>query len=46
MAEYLKIVEEIGTPAARKLVERLADGAAGARLTEAAMAALKRWPKK
>jgi hypothetical protein len=41
----VKVLERIGTPEARQLVEELAKGAPTARLTEAAKAALGRWPR-
>lgn len=42
----LELLEQIGSPEARQLVDALAGGASGARLTRAAKALQKRWPGK
>jgi WD40 repeat protein len=41
----VEVLERIGSPAARKLLEELARGAPHARLTREAKASLQRWPK-
>ncbi len=41
----VQVLEVIGTPEARTVLEELAKGAPSARLTEAAKAALGRWPR-
>lgn len=41
----LELLEQIGTPEARQLLDRLADGVSGTRLTREARALQQRWPK-
>jgi hypothetical protein len=40
----VEVLERIGSPAARKVLEELAKGAPHARLTREARASLQRWP--
>jgi RNA polymerase sigma factor (sigma-70 family) len=40
----IEVLERLGTPEARRLLQRLADGAPGATETTAARQALRRWP--
>jgi hypothetical protein len=42
----LAVLERVGTPVARRLLEALAGGAPGVRLTEEAQAALRRLAKR
>ena len=41
----IEVLEQIGTPTARKVVERLSKGAEGFPATQEARAALRRWPQ-
>jgi HEAT repeat protein len=41
----VELLERLGTPEARQLLQRLAEGAPGAVATSAAQAALQRWKK-
>jgi hypothetical protein len=41
----LEVLESIGTPEARRIIEKIAKGASGTRLTAEAEAALERWTK-